>query len=83
MTREEIRDKIYNVVKETFGACYVSDVMIIEKAYTPDKWDKSMLIINLEEAFNIDIPESDEIIIMTKPIKEITEYIFNRIKERE
>jgi acyl carrier protein len=79
MTREEIRDRVYSVVKETLGAHYVSGVMIIEKAFLPDKWDKTMLIMNLQEAFNIDITKEDEEDILNYPINKIIDYIQDKL----
>jgi acyl carrier protein len=82
MIREEIRDRVYSVVKETLGAHYVSDVMIIEKAFLPDKWDRTMLIINLEEAFDINITKEDEEDILTYPINKTIDYIQDKLREK-
>jgi acyl carrier protein len=83
MVKEEIRKRIFMVIRETFGAHLIADNMTIEGDLIPDNWDKIMFMINLESMFNIGIPEEDEDNLMRHPVKEITKYIEERLQEKE
>lgn len=79
MTREEIRRKVFLVVKETFSTSLLSDKTIIEADFIPDNWDKTMFAINIETMFNIDITDEEENKLISIPLKDVVEYIEQRI----
>lgn len=79
MNKEEIRDKVYSIIKNDFGiskeTINLTDNLIEDLEF--DELDTITLVLDLEEAFETEIP--DEVAERFITVKDILDYIIGKV----
>ena len=79
LTRDEIREKLVALIQEQLTATNIEDNMSFTKDLGADSLDVVDLVINIEEAFGLDIPDEDAEGIQT--VGDVIDYIMKAQSE--
>ena len=81
MTEQEIYEKIVEIIQESRGKEFqVSQTLSLKDDLQADSVDLMEFIINLEEAFDIEIPDED--MDNFKTISDVVAYIHEKLKKQ-
>ena len=81
MTEQKIYEKIVEIIQESRGEEFqVSQTLSLKDDLQADSVDLMEFIINLEEAFDIEIPDED--MDNFKTISDVVAYIHEKLKKQ-
>lgn len=78
MTREEVKNLVFDSVKEQLGVTEVTEESRLAEDLGADSLDQVEMIMKAEEALNVEIPDED--VAELKTVGDFVEYLCTKVE---